>query len=187
MRERIGRWMLVGIACAVLGSGLIFLADAGRSAADTTAANPTLGNGLALLASVLVCGYLLLGRCLSKSSATRQAMNVLAYATLVYSFAAIALLVVALATSTPMAGYSVLGWGCLIALAIGPQLIGHTAINWSLKHLSPAFVAVAILGEPIGSAVWAYFLFDEKVLPLQMAGFVVLLVGIAISSQDARD
>lgn len=186
LRERIGRWMLVGIACAILGSGFIFLADANRVVGEFDATNPTLGNALALLAALLVCGYLLLGRYLGRESVARQAINVVVYATLVYSFAALALLLMAVLTSTPMSGYTALGWWCLIALALGPQLFGHTAINWSLKHFAPAFVAVAILGEPIGSAIWAYFLFDEKILPLQFAGFVLLLSGIAISSREAR-
>ncbi|MFN8569520.1 MAG: hypothetical protein U0Z44_18805 [Kouleothrix sp.] len=41
-----------------------------------------------------------------------------------------------------------------LGLALGPQLLGHTALNWSLRHLSPAFVAVATLGEPIGRRCW---------------------------------
>jgi drug/metabolite transporter (DMT)-like permease len=187
LRERIGAWMLLGIASAISGSLLIFWADADKAIpAGASMSNATLGNGLALAASILVCGYLLLGRYLGRETIARGAMNVLVYATLVYAFAALTLLIVSFATAAPLMGYSDFAWWCLLGLAVGPQLIGHTAINWSLKHLSPAFVAVAILGEPIGSAVWAFFLFEERIVPLQFAGFVLLLLGIGLASREQR-
>jgi drug/metabolite transporter (DMT)-like permease len=75
----------------------------------------------------------------------------------------------------------------LLALALGPQLLGHTAFNWSLRYLSATFVTVALLGEPIGSALLALALFGETFQPLQLAGFVLLLAGIAVAARaEAR-
>ena len=71
-------------------------------------------------------------------------------------------------------------YGWLLLLALGPQLMGHTAFNWALAHLSATFVALAILGEPVGSAIFAYFLFGESFAPLQLAGFTLLLAGIGL-------
>ncbi len=65
----------------------------------------------------------------------------------------------------------------------GPQLLGHTSFNWSLRHLSATFVAVAILGEPIGSALLAWLIFSETFAGLQLAGFVLLLVGIYVAAR----
>jgi drug/metabolite transporter (DMT)-like permease len=79
-------------------------------------------------------------------------------------------------------GYSPLAYLCVLGLAIGPQLLGHTAFNWSLRYLSATFVAVAILGEPIGSALLALVFFQEWFEALQLLGFVTLLLGIAIAS-----
>jgi drug/metabolite transporter (DMT)-like permease len=70
----------------------------------------------------------------------------------------------------------------LFLLAIGPQLLGHTSFNWALRHLSATFVALSILGEPVGSALLAWTIFGERLAPLQMAGFVVVLVGIFAAS-----
>lgn len=178
LRERLHRSLLVGIVSAMFGSALIFLSDARASLADV-GSNPMLGNALAIVGSLTVCGYLLIGRKL------RQTFSLLAYIWLVYSSAALTLLACALAARVPLIGFSWLAWACLAGLAIGPQLIGHTGINWSLKHAPATVIAVAILGEPIASALMAWWLFDERFQPLQMAGFSLLLLGIFLSARSA--
>jgi drug/metabolite transporter (DMT)-like permease len=95
------------------------------------------------------------------------------------------LFVVALVSGVLLTGFTPLAWACLIGLAIGPQLIGHSGINWALKHVSATFIAIAILAEPVGSAILAYFFLGERFAPLQLAGFVVLLTGIYLASRDA--
>ena len=74
----------------------------------------------------------------------------------------------------------------MIALGLGPQLIGHTSFNWALRRLTATFVAVAILGEPVGSALLAYFLFGEKFSVMQFAGFILLLAGIYVAARNER-
>jgi drug/metabolite transporter (DMT)-like permease len=71
-------------------------------------------------------------------------------------------------------------------MAVGPQLIGHTSYNWSLKHVSATFVAVVTLGEPIGSALMAFAFFGETLAPLQAVGFGLLLVGIYLAAKDEK-
>jgi drug/metabolite transporter (DMT)-like permease len=175
-RERLGAWLIVGITSAIGGSALIFLSDA--RATVSAASNPMLGNLLALLGSFTVCGYLLVGRRL------RQSFSLLGYVWLVYSTAAVMLCITALVSGVPLWGYSTIAWVCLIALALGPQLLGHSGINWALKHVSASFVAVAILAEPIGSALLAWLILDERFQPLQLCGFVLLLLGIYLASRD---
>jgi drug/metabolite transporter (DMT)-like permease len=77
-------------------------------------------------------------------------------------------------------------WIFIAALAIGPQLIGHTVFNWALRRLSATFVALSILGEPVGSAILAWWLLDEGFSALQFAGFTVLLAGIFIAARAER-
>lgn len=170
-RERLGWRAGAGIAATLLGTLLIGLSDA-----TSTQPNPLLGNGLALIGAATVSGYLLLGRNL------RRRMSVLAYIYLVYSSAALLLLAGALLARQPLLGFSPMSYLLLLALAIGPQLLGHTAFNYALAALSATFVAVAILGEPIGSALLALLIFRETFAPLQLAGFAVLLAGIVLAS-----
>jgi drug/metabolite transporter (DMT)-like permease len=176
-RERLHRSIVLGIIAAMLGSALIFLSDARASQANV-GSNPMLGNGLAVVGSLTVCGYLLIGRQL------RQTFSLLTYVWLVYLSAAITLLACAVMMEAPLAGFTALAWACLVGLAIGPQLLGHSGINWSLKHAPATVVAVAILGEPIASALLAWWIFGERFQPLQLAGFSLLLIGIFISTRN---
>jgi len=176
-RERLDGWLILGIAAAVGGSALIFWSDA-QLTTSSAAGHSMLGNILALVGSLTVCGYLLIGRKL------RKTVSLLPYIWLVYSSAALVLMVTALATGSSLTGYSSVAWACLIALALGPQLLGHSAFNWALKHVSATFIAVAILGEPVGSALLAWLFFGESFAPVQLAGFCFLLAGIYLASRS---
>ena len=138
------------------------------------------GNLLALLGAVAASGYLLVGRAL------RARVGLLAYIWLAYGTAAVLLLLAVGCDRATLSGYSTLRLCRDAGLALGPQLLGHTAFNWALRHVSATFVALSILGEPVGSALLALFIFDERFAPVQLAGFVLLLVG-SISRRAASE
>ena len=94
----------------------------------------------------------------------------------------VSLLIAAVASGYTDVSFAPETWLVLLGLAVGPQLIGHTTINYAMRHFSALLVTIAILGEPVGSAILAFALFDEVVAPLQLAGFVGLLVGIAVTA-----
>jgi drug/metabolite transporter (DMT)-like permease len=175
LRERPSGLLALGILSAIGGSALIFLSDS--QAGASVGSNPMLGNMLAVAGSLTVCGYLLIGRKL------RAEISLLPYIWIVYSAAAITLVVLALISGKPLTGFSDFAWLMLAGLALGPQLLGHSAVNWALKHLSASFIAVAILGEPIGSALLAWLFLGEKFAALQLAGFAALLVGIYLAAR----
>ena len=178
LRERPGIAAIAGIALTVAGSVLIFSADSGGS--GRTATNPSLGNTLALIGAISASGYLLVGRVL------RSHISLTAYVCLAYTVAALLLgTATAVSGAVPMA-LSAAAWGFMALLAIGPQLIGHTAFNWAVRRLTATFVAIAILGEPVGAALLAWFFLDEGFTALQLTGFVVLLVGIFAAARGEK-
>ena len=179
LRERPGVAAVAGIVLTIAGSLLIFSADAGTPHASS-GKSPFVGNGLALLGALAASGYLLVGRAL------RARVSLVAYVWLAYTAAAVFLWVGLLASKTSLAGLPASAWGFMALLAIGPQLVGHTAFNWALRRLTATFVAVSILGEPIGSALLAVILFGETFSTLQLAGFLVLLAGIFIAARGER-
>ncbi|MBX9632669.1 MAG: DMT family transporter [Burkholderiales bacterium] len=169
LRERVPRAVVVGIVLGLLGS-LVVLGSA--SGAGAAASAPLLGNGLALVGALAASAYLLIGRGL------RTRISLLTYVWLAYGAAAILLLLATFATRTPLAQLSGAAILLTLALALGPQLIGHTAVNWAVRRASATVVALAILGEPIGAAVLAWLLFGESFSASQLVGFAMLLCGI---------
>jgi drug/metabolite transporter (DMT)-like permease len=70
-----------------------------------------------------------------------------------------------------------------LALAVGPQLLGHTSFNYGLRYLSAAYISVALLGEPIGSTILALLLLKEIPTTLEVVGGIVILAGIYLASR----
>jgi drug/metabolite transporter (DMT)-like permease len=172
-RERLGWRGGLGVALTIAGTAVIGLSDSGGGSAQPA---PLLGNALALLGALAGSCYLLIGRSL------RRRVSVLPYIWLVYSAAAVILLAVALLAGQPILGLPPYAYLLLLGLAVGPQLLGHTSFNYALGTLSATFVAVALLGEPVGSAIMAALIFHEAVAPLQLAGIGLLLAGITLAS-----
>ena len=176
LRERMPGLRIAAVVLAVAGSGVILWADSG--AVLPSAPHPALGNGLALLGSLTVCGYLLIGRRL------RAGMSLLAYIGLVYSGAALCLMAAALAGGVALSGYSGVAWACLAGMALGPQLLGHGAFNYALKHVTPTTIALSVLGEPVGSALLAWVFFGEALGAVKLAGMALLLGGIFLAARS---
>jgi len=174
-RERLGLVMVVAIALAIAGSAVIFLADSGGT--EAAGSRPALGNALAILGSLAICAYLLIGRGL------RRSLSLVPYVGLVYAAAAVCLLAVAVLAGAPLGGFGSEAWLWLLALAVGPQLLGHSSFNWALRYLSATLIALAILGEPIGSTLLAWWLLGEPVGSVKLAGMALLLAGIFLAAR----
>ena len=176
--ERTTRLTLAGIAVSLAGSALIFWSD---SRSGLPGNNALLGNGLAIVGSWCFSAYLLIGRRL------RAGTPLSAYVWLAYGAAAVFLLGACRGSGVPLSGYSLSAYTAALGLALGPQLLGHTAYNWALRYVSPTLVAVVTLGEPVGSSLFAWLIFDEAFAFWQGAGFVLLLLGIYLAVRGERD
>ena len=171
--EKPGWLMALGIVISLSGSLLIFWSDNSQSSGS----NPLLGNSIALVGSWCFSAYLLIGRRL------RRDMPLSAYIWLAYGAAALFLLISCRLAGIALEGYGMPAYWVALGMALGPQLLGHTAYNWSLRHVSPTFVAVVSLGEPVGSAALAWIIFGETFALLQSVGFVLLLSGIYLAAR----
>jgi len=63
-----------------------------------------------------------------------------------------------------------------------PQAFGHSVFNWALARVSPLVVTLAILGEPVGASVLAFFVLGEVPPPTLWLGGPLLLIGLVLSS-----
>ncbi|MGB9630121.1 MAG: DMT family transporter [Thermodesulfobacteriota bacterium] len=166
LKEPLGTPLILGILLSVLGGGLIGYGD------FLLTKEAFLGDGLALLGAMSASGYFLVGRKM------RRQQNLLTYIFPVYSTSGLTLVFLSLLFQKTLFGYTAKTYFFMILLAFIPQLIGHTTFNWALKYLPASAVAIAILGEPVGSTVLAYLILGERLTVLKSLGGVFILSGI---------
>jgi drug/metabolite transporter (DMT)-like permease len=177
--ERLGPSVLLGIGLATVGGVCIGWEDAGGFAGSEGARSPLFGDALALCGAVMASAYLLFGRF------GRQRLTLRAYVAVAYAFAALLLVAASLARKAPLLDYSPKTYAVLVALALVPQLVGHTIFNWALGYLSPTLIALAIVGEPVGATLLALVLLGESVSWLKALGALSALTGIVLAYRSA--
>ncbi|MBN1512196.1 MAG: DMT family transporter [Phycisphaerae bacterium] len=171
-RERVGRRLVAAILVAGAGGALIALSDAGHESGSLY------GDVLALGGAVMASSYFLVGR------RVRGEVHFLSYITPVYAVSAVILVSVALLCGHSFTGYAPATYLYFVLLAVGPQLVGHSALNFSLRYVSATLVAIVVLGEPIGSTILACLLLGESVTPWQVAGGGLILAGIFLAVRN---
>jgi drug/metabolite transporter (DMT)-like permease len=130
------------------------------------------GDILALLGAATVTGYFLIGQYV------RKAMSLSAYTLIVYTVTSLFLVGYDLLLGIPLTGYPWADWGWFFCLALFPTLLGHSIFNWAIKWLSTSTISMSILGEPVGTAILAYFILGEVLNLPQWIGGGVIMLGI---------
>jgi drug/metabolite transporter (DMT)-like permease len=137
--------------------------------------HPALGACLALAGGIAIAAYFIVVREVRRELSTRTIV------THTYAWAAVTLGVAAVAAHQPLpAPNDTVAWGGILAMALVSQLLGHTALNASLRWFTPSAVSFATLIEPIVAAVLALLIFGERIAPLAIVGGAIVLVSIAV-------
>lgn len=178
LRERPTGLQWIGIAVAMFGALVVALPDfrAGDGAAHP---NAFLGDMLALIGALTAATYFVSGRRL------RATLDLWPYVGLVYGSCFVVLLLLVGVTGAPLAPQPPREIAIFAALALGPMLLGHTGLNWALKH-SPAYVVnLTLLGEPVGATIIAALLPGIRELPgfLTLVGGAIVLAGILVAAR----
>ena len=177
LREPLSRDVRLGILLALAGGITVGLGDAGLA---TPARSGSLsGDFMALAGAWMMAGYLMLGRRL------RGGLTLVPYVFVVYGMAALVLLAAMALAGQGVARIPREAWLWLALLALVPQLVGHSSFNWALRYLPASFVAVALLGEPVGSSALAWAFLREVPSPVVLAGAALVLAGIALAARGA--
>lgn len=168
--DDVPRLAWVGICLAVGGTVVLTGVDVAVSG------RALVGDGLALLGGALAAAYVTVG------AEVRRTVTTARYTALCYSTAAVVLLVVCLVGRAPVIGFPARTWLYFVALAAGPQLLGHSVFNRVLRTTSPTVVSVAVLFEVVGATLIARLAFGETppVGVLPAAGLIVVGVAVVI-------
>lgn len=130
------------------------------------------GDILALIGAATVTGYFLLGQQM------RRNLSLMTYSFLVYGISSLTLLVYNLVLQNSFVSFPADHWLWFFALAIIPTFFGHSLFNWTLRWLSTSTISMAIVFEPIGATILAYYILGEVVTPSQWLGGTIVIFGL---------
>ncbi|MBQ8535811.1 MAG: DMT family transporter [Clostridia bacterium] len=156
-----------GALVALVGAVLI-----GVSSLSTGGEKSLGGDLLALLGAALMAGHWLIARYL------RRSLPAMGYTCVVYALTALALFL-----CLPLLGGYAMPLSALpyvVALVLTSTLLGHTLMTVALGAVSADVVSFALLGEPVGTMVWAILFFHEIPSPLLVLGGAVVLIGLVM-------
>lgn len=173
LKERMKGIVWAGIVLAFAGTAAIAGGAEGGQASLR-------GDLLALIGAVTVAGYALAGQ------VARRELGIVEYSVVTYGVGAVLLLPVCLATGVELWGYPAQTWGAIAGIVIGPQILGHTVLNYVVKDLDATTVYVAVMAEPPIAIALAFLLFSEVPSLLVYPGGVAILIGILMVSIGRR-
>lgn len=170
--ERATRRQWAGIAVAVTGAAIIAWGDFGLGP------RAMLGDSLALAGALFVSIYYVIGRRL------RRQLDLWWYIFLIYGIAALVLVfAIGAMPDVALTGFPRRDWLIFAALAAGPMMLGHTAVNYALRYVRAYVANLALLTEPIGATLIAWLLpaIGEVPGPQVAVGGALILGGIAVT------
>ncbi|MFZ5809385.1 MAG: DMT family transporter [Chloroflexota bacterium] len=190
LREPLQRQTLVGMAITLMGAVMVGLSDSCSWQVQGLSCPPMetffggkaiIGDLLAILGAVVAACYLLIGRNL------RQRFSLVGYIFVMYGMSAVALIGFTIGAGYSLVGYPSQAFILFAALALVPQLIGHSSFNWALRYLPTALVSIGLLGEPVGSTMLAYLILEEVPSTFKLIGAGFILVGLVVASRTQPD
>src|SRR5215468_6952011 len=166
--DRVTPRELAGIAIAGAGCAVLARGD------WVAGGNALAGDGLALIGAASGAAYLVVGRRL------RAAVPLLPYLGTVNAIAAAALVTAAFAVGAPLTALPVHSYVACAGSAVFASLVGHSLLNAAVRTTPTHLVALAVLGEPIGSSLITWIAFGEQPPLHAVLGGAVIVTGIAI-------
>jgi drug/metabolite transporter (DMT)-like permease len=164
-------------AALVAMTGAGFLSLGGQAAAGE---GDLRGDALAFGAALLVSFYMVYAK---QARQRMDAFSVLFWMTVTEAVVAATLTAI---TGEAFLPGTVAGFTWPFILAIVAQVAGQGLIILGLGMTPTAIAGILVLIQPVTAAIAARFLFDQSLVPLQMFGAGLILVGIALSQRKRR-
>lgn len=166
--ELVTRREWIGIAVAI--AGVLVLSGVDLSVSRRALA----GDALALAGGILAAGYLVVG------AGIRRTVSTTVYTFGCYGVAGVLLAAATGAAGDRLAGFDGRTWLVLLAMAAGPQLLGHSLFNRVLPEVGTTVVSVAILLEVLGASLLAWWWSGETPPVAAIPAAAFLLGGVTL-------
>ncbi|HMD42389.1 MAG TPA: DMT family transporter [Candidatus Acidoferrum sp.] len=162
----------IGLVMAVCGSLVILRSDLLRHTQFGW------GDAMAVGAAAFFAMYLLATEQVRTTTGTLQFLRLAMISTTV------ALLVINLALRNSFRVPNARTWGALIGLGLISQLAGYLALTYALGHLPATVTSVSLLTQGPLTAVLAALLLHETLSAAQVAGGILVLVGVGVAHRQ---
>ncbi|MGF9889824.1 DMT family transporter [Priestia megaterium] len=167
-KEKTSKVGIISILIAVSGSVIIASGDIGVSK------TALYGDLLSILGTVAVSVHMLAGQELCRK------MPPIIYSFAVFLIGGLVLFVYNICTNVSLTQYDTKDWWIFLLLALIPNIFGHALFNWLLKYVGATTISMAILGEPIGAIILAYFLLGEMTTVSHLVGGMIVMISVMI-------
>ena len=149
LREKISKIFIPSFLVAAVGMYFIITGDIHIHDYALT------GDFLAVFSAFFVAAYLIIARILKND------IDFFTYIFIVYGIAAICTFIIILIKGINFWRIPINGWLLLILMAIGPNLIGHSILNWASRKIPVYKVNMAFLSEAVLATTYAALLLNE--------------------------
>jgi drug/metabolite transporter (DMT)-like permease len=139
-----------------------------------------LGDLLALLGAVCAAAYLVIGRRM------RAGGDFSSYLWRVNLSAAVASALLAAAAGQPLWPSRRIDLLWFLLMGLVPHVLGHGALNWSVRRLRAYVVNLAVLGEPVLASFYALWIFGEAPPIAVYPGALLIGAGVALAVAGER-
>ena len=190
--RRPNRLELLGGIAAFVGAAISML-DTGDIQGDRSVT--VFGDQLAFLGAVFVVGYFVCGRIL------REWMPLFLYAFQVTLIGGLLLIPASWILESEFSNFGAFGyfvhetliWFVLLAFIAG--ILGHTGINYCLKHVSPLLISISVTLEPVLGSIIGWMFFSTGVPgtwtwiggPILLIGIISIIYGEHLTNQTLLD
>jgi drug/metabolite transporter (DMT)-like permease len=167
-RVPVTRTTWIGVGIAVAGAALATGADLAVSSRAVAGDLLAVGGGMA---AAVYTTY---------GERARARTSTLTYTTICYAVCAVALGAVCLTFGVPVVGFDRNTWLAIVAMVVGPQLLGHSLVNYALHRVSATTVSVLLLLEVPGAALLGWLWLRQTPEPGSLPGLALLVAGVAV-------
>jgi drug/metabolite transporter (DMT)-like permease len=164
----------IGLLLAIAGSIVIFWGDFTR--------HVQLGAGdlMAVAAAVFFAGYLMATEKVRKTTSTLAFLRLAIFASTIFLF------VLNLALRISLRVPSTRSWIPLMALGLISQLGGYLSLTYAMGRLKATVTSIALLSQVPITALLAAGLLHEPLAGAQIAGGLLVLLGVALALRPAH-
>jgi drug/metabolite transporter (DMT)-like permease len=160
-------WQVLGLLLTLVGSALFFSLGINRG--------ELFGLGIALAGLLSFSYSTVLGREIARDRQT----SILALTALPLAFGGLPLLAVAL-VSEGAPPLSLAAWQSVLILTLVNTILAYWLYNHSMQVLTAFETNIFLNLSPLGTAVLSWYVFQEQLTALQLAGMWVVIAGVTL-------